>query len=103
MAQTIFNAIFVKIKKNVVDDNVNIRKNERNNQGQNDQDKLINLALEWNYFEGVLPILHTRQDTKLRVTDTIHRLNQTKRKLTKDKLRLTGAELLRTENELQQA
>ncbi|CAF1242408.1 unnamed protein product [Adineta steineri] len=102
MAQTIFNAIFVKIKKNVIDDNTN-KKNNQEQQDQNDEDKLINLALEWNYFEGVLPILHTRQDTKLRVTDTIHRLNQTKRKLTKDKLRLTGAELLRTENELQQA
>ncbi|CAF1102784.1 unnamed protein product [Adineta steineri] len=72
MAQTIFNAIFVKIKKNLIDDNTNKKKNEGNNQeqqGQNDEDKLIDLALEWNYFEGVLPILQTRQDAKLRLTD----------------------------------
>ncbi|CAF1016322.1 unnamed protein product [Adineta steineri] len=72
MAQTIFNAIFVKNKKNVIGNNDNNRKNEGNNQeqqGQNDENKLIDLALEWNYFEGVLPILQTRQDAKLRLTD----------------------------------
>ncbi len=27
----------------------------------------MNLALEWNYFDGVLPILQSRQDAKIRI------------------------------------
>jgi len=28
---------------------------------RNNEDKLVDLALEWNYFDGVLPILQARQ------------------------------------------
>ena len=30
----------------------------------NDEDRLIDLAVEWNYFDGVLPILKSRADEK---------------------------------------
>jgi hypothetical protein len=30
-------------------------------QRRNSEDKLVNLALEWNYFDGVFPILQARQ------------------------------------------
>jgi hypothetical protein len=30
-------------------------------QRRKDEDKLVDLALEWDYFDGVLPILQARQ------------------------------------------
>jgi hypothetical protein len=58
----------VKIKKNEIG-NVTNRENKVHTQEQQrrtDEDKLVNLALEWNYFDGVLPILQSRQDAKIR-------------------------------------
>lgn len=34
---------------------------EQEKQRRNNEDKLVDLALEWNYFGGVLPILQARQ------------------------------------------
>lgn len=34
---------------------------EQEKQRRKDEDKLVDLALEWNYFDGVLPILQARQ------------------------------------------
>ena len=34
---------------------------EQEKQRRNDEDKLVDLALEWNYFDGVSPILQARQ------------------------------------------
>jgi len=59
----------VKIKKKEIGD-VTHTENKGHNQEQqrrNDEDKLVNLALEWNYFDGVLPILQSRQDGKIRI------------------------------------
>ncbi len=58
----------MKIKKNEIG-NVTNRENKVHTQEQQrrtDEDKLVNLALEWNYFDGVLPILQSRQDAKIR-------------------------------------
>lgn len=35
---------------------------EDEKQRRNDEDRLVDLALEWNYFDGVLPILQARQN-----------------------------------------
>ncbi|CAF4910045.1 unnamed protein product, partial [Rotaria magnacalcarata] len=34
---------------------------EQEKQRRQDEDKLVDLALEWNYFDGVLQILQARQ------------------------------------------
>ena len=34
---------------------------QQEKQRRKDEDKLVDLALEWNYFDGVLPILQARQ------------------------------------------
>ncbi|UJR29010.1 hypothetical protein I4U23_010228 [Adineta vaga] len=64
VAETIFKAIFTaKNKKKSVDTD---KKNEtelfdQEKQRRNNEDKLVDLALEWNYFDGVLTILQARQ------------------------------------------
>jgi hypothetical protein len=35
---------------------------EDEKQRRKDEDRLVDLALEWNYFDGVLPILQARQN-----------------------------------------
>ena len=35
---------------------------EKEKQRRQDEDKLVDLALQWNYFEGVLPILQARRN-----------------------------------------
>jgi hypothetical protein len=49
----------VKSKRDKLDD-VNNTKEEK--QHREDEDRLVDLALEWNYIDGVLPILQSRQD-----------------------------------------
>ncbi len=44
---------------------VNSTEEEKKNQEEKrrqDEDRLVDLALEWNYIDGVLPILQSRQD-----------------------------------------
>ncbi|CAF0730867.1 unnamed protein product [Adineta steineri] len=64
VSERIFKAIFTaKNKKKSVE---NTKQNgnellEQVKQRRNDEDKLVDLALKWNYFDGVLPILQARQ------------------------------------------
>ncbi|UJR07511.1 hypothetical protein I4U23_011800 [Adineta vaga] len=59
VTETIFKAIFAKIKGNNTPTEKQLT--------QNDEDRLIDLALEWNYFDGILPILKSRESDKLRI------------------------------------
>ncbi|CAF1014905.1 unnamed protein product [Adineta ricciae] len=62
VAETIFRAIFVQIETTETDtmsDPLTQAQRRRN-----DEDRLIDLAVEWNYFDGVLPILKSRADEK---------------------------------------
>jgi hypothetical protein len=55
----------VKKKQDKLND-VNNTEEERKNQEKQrrkDEDRLVDLALEWNYIDGVLPILQSRQDS----------------------------------------
>jgi hypothetical protein len=79
VAETIFKAIFAgrifeqnfslinflfiaKNKKKKMDNEKNEGESlEQEKQRRQDEDKLVDLALEWNYFDGVLPILQARQ------------------------------------------
>ncbi|CAF2738053.1 unnamed protein product [Rotaria sp. Silwood2] len=57
VAETIFKAIFTVTKER--------KKSElpgQEEQFRKDEDKLVDLALEWNYFDGILPILQARQE-----------------------------------------
>ncbi len=48
---------------------VNNTEEERKNQEKQrrkDEDRLVDLALEWNYIDGVLPILQSRQDAMIK-------------------------------------
>ncbi|CAF4198966.1 unnamed protein product, partial [Rotaria sordida] len=64
VAETIFKAIFTvtnkktELKSNKKNENGTL---EQEKQCRKDEDKLVDLALEWNYFDGVLPILQERQ------------------------------------------
>ncbi|CAF1060452.1 unnamed protein product [Rotaria sordida] len=64
VAETIFKAIFTvtnkktELKSNKKNENETL---EQEKQRRKDEDKLVDLALEWNYFDGVLPILQARQ------------------------------------------
>ncbi len=54
----------MKKKRDKLND-VNNTEDERKNQEKQrrkDEDRLVDLALEWNYIDGVLPILQSRQD-----------------------------------------
>ncbi|CAF5151775.1 unnamed protein product, partial [Rotaria sp. Silwood1] len=48
-------------------------KNEPSKQEQrrNREDELIELAFEWNYLDGALPILQARQDEMLKIQNEI--------------------------------
>ncbi|CAF3258135.1 unnamed protein product [Rotaria sp. Silwood2] len=62
VAETIFEAIFTGIHKTKVDDQKNTSESlEQEKQRRTDEDILVDLALEWNYFDGVSPILYARQ------------------------------------------
>ncbi len=55
----------MKKKQDKLND-VNNTEEERKNQEKQrrkDEDRLVDLALEWNYIDGVLPILQSRQDS----------------------------------------
>lgn len=45
-----------KLVKDKKDDNASEQEKRR----RQDEDKLVDLALEWNYLDGVLPILQAR-------------------------------------------
>ncbi|CAF1554453.1 unnamed protein product, partial [Rotaria sordida] len=65
VAETIFKAIFtVTKKKNELEYDPKNKNGswEQEEQRQKGEDKLVDLALEWNYFDGALPILLARQD-----------------------------------------
>ncbi len=58
----------MKKKQDKLND-VNNTEEERHNQEKQrrkDEDRLIDLALEWNYIDGVLPILQSRQDAMIK-------------------------------------
>jgi hypothetical protein len=58
----------VKKKQDKLND-VNNTEEERKNQEKQrrkDEDRLVDLALEWNYIDGVLPILQSRQDAMIK-------------------------------------
>ncbi|CAF4189794.1 unnamed protein product, partial [Rotaria sordida] len=64
VAEAIFKAIFNAIKKKNKSQNNQKRKGEtleEEKQCRKDEDKLVGLALKWDYLNGVLPILHARQ------------------------------------------
>lgn len=42
--------------------------NKKEKQRRDDEDKLVDLALKWNYFDGVLPILQARQNDMAKKT-----------------------------------
>ncbi|CAF4173280.1 unnamed protein product [Rotaria sp. Silwood2] len=54
VVETIFKAIFTE-------------NHQQDNTESLEQDKLVDLALEWNYFDGALPILQARQDEILKI------------------------------------
>ncbi|CAM4805119.1 unnamed protein product [Rotaria magnacalcarata] len=64
VAETIFKAIFTATEKKTKLEYNQRNKNEsleQEKQRRQDEDKLVDLALEWNYFDGVLQILQARQ------------------------------------------
>ncbi|CAF3430705.1 unnamed protein product [Rotaria sp. Silwood1] len=65
IVNTIFKAIFTVTKMK--------NKNEPSKQEQrrNREDELIELAFEWNYLDGALPILQARQDEMLKIQNEI--------------------------------
>ncbi|CAF3987348.1 unnamed protein product, partial [Rotaria sp. Silwood2] len=68
VAETIFKAIFTVTQKkteleyNQKDKNESMEQEQQRRTGE---DKLVDLALEWNYFDGVLPILQARQNERI--------------------------------------
>ncbi|CAF3900565.1 unnamed protein product [Rotaria sp. Silwood2] len=68
VAETIFKAIFTVTQKkteleyNQKDKNESLEQEQQRRTGE---DKLVDLALEWNYFDGVLPILQARQNERI--------------------------------------
>ncbi|CAF0951970.1 unnamed protein product [Rotaria sp. Silwood1] len=70
VAETIFKAIFTVTQKKTKLESTQKDKNEpleQEKQRRKGEDKLVDLALEWNYFDGVLPILQAQQN------DVIHK------------------------------
>ncbi|CAF1153400.1 unnamed protein product [Adineta steineri] len=66
VAETIFKAIFtMKNKQNEMNksNEQKDKKNTRNQQYADDEDRLLDLASQWNYFDGVLSIVKKRQPT----------------------------------------
>ncbi|CAF5172811.1 unnamed protein product, partial [Rotaria sp. Silwood1] len=65
IVNTIFKAIFTVTKMK--------NKNESSEQEQrrNREDELVELAFEWNYLDGALPILQARQDEMLKIQNEI--------------------------------
>ncbi|CAF3511447.1 unnamed protein product [Rotaria sp. Silwood1] len=64
VAEIIFKAIFTATKKKTkIEDNQKHEDepSDQEKQRRKDEDKLVDLALEWSYFDGVLPILQARQ------------------------------------------
>jgi hypothetical protein len=49
------------------------KKEKSDEQRREDDDKLLDLALEWDYIDGVLPILQTRQDV---ITGNAQKFNE---------------------------
>jgi len=59
--------LIAKNKKNKVANKKNENGSfEEEKQRRKDEDKLVDLALQWNYFDGVLPILQARQDEMMK-------------------------------------
>ncbi|CAF4886108.1 unnamed protein product, partial [Rotaria sp. Silwood1] len=68
-AETIFKAIFnVQMKKNKTENSSNTENPE---QRRRDEDILVDLAIEWNYLDGVLPILQSRKDLQMEKTQEL--------------------------------
>ncbi len=48
--------------KNKRDELNDVNNTKKEKQYREDEDRLVDLALEWNYIDGVLPILQSRLD-----------------------------------------
>jgi hypothetical protein len=70
------------------------KKEKSDEQRREDDDKLLDLALEWDYIDGVLPILQTRQDA---ITGNPQKLNEVWLKLLE--ILKVSANLFQEENE----
>ncbi|CAF4511049.1 unnamed protein product [Rotaria sp. Silwood1] len=93
--ETIFKAIFAVTKKKNELEHGQKTKNEsqgqetqlpkdEHKQRSKDEDKLVHLALEWNYFDGALPILLAQQDEMMEIRNEIIRIQSKSMKTERD-------------------
>ena len=57
--------MIAKKNENVHGKDVGQKSEDQKTQQRLDEDKLIHLALKWNYFDGVLPIFQARQSNMI--------------------------------------
>ncbi|CAF1015057.1 unnamed protein product [Rotaria sp. Silwood1] len=93
--ETIFKAIFAVTKKKNELEHGQKTKNEsqgqetqlpkdEHKQRSKDEDKLVHLALEWNYFDGASPILLAQQDEMMEIRNEIIRIQSKSMKIERD-------------------
>ncbi|CAF1369818.1 unnamed protein product [Rotaria sp. Silwood1] len=77
VVETIFKAILITTKEKNKVEHDQKNKNEALEQEKRcrkDEDQLVDLTLEWNYFDGFLPILQAQQDEIMKIQNEIMNL-----------------------------